>query len=493
MNQGLSFSVGVVKNNADPAQAGRLQIFIPAIDTRDYEVDDLPWANYVTPFGGTTVDLPVGRDLDKVPGGSAYGLWAVPKNSAQVLCCYLENDPDVRYWVGCVYLPELNRTLPQSVNDIKSELDESGLYPQAEIPHYKKNLTEAKLAPGNKHYKTRGGWERSVSHPSNKNVNKPTDDGYFTNALETDKADSQTVSLTSPGRHYISMSDVPDHCRMRFKTTAGNQIILDDTNERIYISTAMGRNWIEIDEGSGKIYMYTASKFSVHSENDLNLYSDQNINIVAKKRINIQSEERGVKIQAVNNVDLLSSGGNIKITASRDLHLKTTSGATASAVSSSTSCKKPPYSGSGLGLTREWPEEAGSGSSSIFINAADKVNARANGGSISITASEALNLKSMGGTVGLQGTEVGIKAPKFSTKVGSFGWKTIDLADQNLWEQQSKQDFNSDVEVASPAAAVTAEGVKPKMIVPLHDSADGWVRDEDEGQCPTPRNQNYIG
>ena len=117
---------------------------------------------------------------------------------------------------------------------------------------------------------------------------------------EPEKADSQTIALTSPGRHYMAMSDVDEFCRMRWKTTEGTQILLDDTNERIYISTARGRNWIEIDEGNGKIYFYTASKFNVHSENDLNLYSSENINIVAKKRINIQSEDRGVKIQAKN-------------------------------------------------------------------------------------------------------------------------------------------------------------------------------------------------
>ena len=317
--------VGMVKDNADPAQHGRLKVYIPSIDSKDFNVVDLPWAIYCSPFGGTTADFPVGREGDKVAGASSYGFWAIPKNGAQVLIGFLEGDPNIRFWMGCFFQPELNRTMPQSINNppLSSEIDESGMWPQATMTHYAKNLGEAGLDPNSKHWKTRGGFERSISYPENKTKNKPTTDGYFPKPLEKGKSDSQSIALTSPGRHYISMHDVDEFCRMRFKTTAGSQIIMDDTNERIYISTAMGRNWIEIDEGSGKIYFYTAAKFNIHSENDLNLYSSENINIVAKKRVNIQSEERAVKIQSKMNTEILSTDANVKIAASRDLHLKT--------------------------------------------------------------------------------------------------------------------------------------------------------------------------
>ena len=327
-NYGSNFTtcIGVVKNNADPAQHGRLQIYIPSIDSDDYEIEDLAWATYVSPFGGSTANAKVGRENQDIPGVTAYGFWAIPKIGGQVICGFMEGDPSVRFWMGCVYIPELNRTLPQTIEGEKTELDETGSYPQSEIPHYKKNLDAAGLSMGSKHYRTRGGYERSVSHPSNGNANKPGDNGYYKKPLEPEKSDSQTICLTSPGRHYFVMSDVDEYCRIRLKTTEGSQIIFDDTNERIYISTAKGKNWIELDESNGKVYIYSDSKVSIRAKNDINMYSDENINIVANKRVNIKSEDRSVNLEAKQDVRMLSTEADVMVTASRDVQLKTTNG-----------------------------------------------------------------------------------------------------------------------------------------------------------------------
>jgi hypothetical protein len=496
---------GTVKDNADPQQHGRLKVFIPSIDSKDYDVTELPWALYCSPFGGTTANFVTGRDASQVSGASSYGFWAVPKNGAQVLIGFLEGDPNVRFWMGCFFQTELNRTMPQSINDppISTEIDESGIYPQATIAHYAANLSEAGLGPGSDHFNTRGGFERSVSYPENHTVNKPTTDGYAPKPLEPDKADSQTISLTSPGRHYISMQDVADFCRMRFKSTEGNQIILDDTNERIYSSTAMGRNWFEFDEGSGKIYFYTSSKLNMHAENDINLYSDENINIVAKKRVNIQSEERAVKIQAKMNVEALSSSGNLKLTASRDIHLKTTAGDQASSVSESASCNSPPYSGNPLGYIRDYEEEAGSGTSKIFINGHDGIEVRADSGSINITASDGIDIRSIGSGIKLTGgSTIDLVAPasinnesatfsiiagNFATTCGEYGF--VASPDDPIITLGTGQPA-SPAGTADQADEVSGDGIQQKMIVPQHES---WTRDEDETNCPTPRNPKYQG
>lgn len=588
-------SMGTVKNNADPAQHGRLQIFIPSVDNKDFEVDELPWASYVSPFGGTTVDALVGREQSIIPGVSAYGMWAVPQVGAQVIVGFLEGDQDTRFWMGCLFMPELNRTLPQSLNDIKTEIDESGQYPQQEIPHYRKNLGEASLAPEDMHYKTRGGWARSVSHPSNKNKNKPRDDGYWTKPNEPEKADSQIFSWTTPGRHHFAMSDVDEECRIRLKTTEGTQIILDDTNERIYISTAKGRNWIEVDEGSGKIYFYTASKFSLHSENDINLYSKENINIVAKKRVNIRSEERAVKIQGKMNIEMLSEEANIKISASRDMHIKTFDGPKAPKVEELLKCTLPPYAGDPLGLIRDWEEEEGSETSKVFIDGVQDVNIRSDEESILVTAKHGVDVKAMENSIILQATEdielkadremkmnstntmdirssseqvkitgkdgvditgktiamkadtsIAFEAPSLGfispTLTIAAGGGSLDLTGANITIDAagslnlkapimqtniigttglkvlpavpvvSLNDFggsgnpgpgssgaedadpvDNNADIAPEADQVELEDIKPNMIVPEHDSADGWVRDDDEGLCKTPRNKKYQG
>lgn len=488
--------IGTVKDNADPAQHGRLKVYIPSIDSKDFVVEDLSWCVYCTPFGGTTANFVVGRDSSKIPGASSYGLWAIPKNGAQVLVGFMEGDPNVRFWMGCFYQPELNRTMPQSINSppISSEIDESGMWPQATITHYKENLDEAGLGSDSKHWKTRGGFERSISYPENKTKNKPSSDGYFPKPLEPEKSDSQTIALTSPGRHYLSMQDVDEFCRVRLKTTEGTQILMDDTNERIYISTARGRNWIEIDEGSGKIYFYTASKFNIHSENDLNLYSSENINIVAKKRVNIQSEERSVKIQSHHNIEMLSTHANIKISASRDLHLKTFKGPTASAVELKITASKPPWTGKPLGVCRDWAEEAGSKTSKIFINAVDGSEYRVDDGFLKISSKTNIDIRSIEGTINEQAKlTINQKAStinEHAATINNYG-STINIKAPTIISNTTDTIPEIDsANTATSGSTVNFEKIKPNMIVPEHES---WVRDEDEALCKTPRNPKYQG
>jgi hypothetical protein len=464
-------SIGVVKNNSDPAQHGRLQIYIPAIDSKSYDLDDLTWADYVTPFGGAVANLKVGREQSEIPGMSAYGFWAIPKIGAQVICGYMESDPSMRFWFGCIYTPEVNRTLPQSIDGGLTELDDSGVYPQKEIPHLAANLAEAGLDKSSKHYRTRGGYERSVSHPSNKTNNKPTDNGYAPKPNEPDKADSQIICLSSPGKHYIMMSDVDEYCRVRIKTTEGNQIIFDDTNERIYISTAKGKNWIELDEGNGRVYLYSDSKINIRAKNDLNLYSDENVNIVANKRVNIQSETRSVNIESVHDVRLNSTAADVLVTASRDIQLKTTGGPCAGGVGEEQFCDGD------KGFVYRWAEKGGSGSSSIKIDASDALDLSSKGG-LSLGAKGGMNIRSGG------------SSPVFLQTGGDLHIKVAETFHVKSKNGTSNPGSASMASSADGAASVTSMNVGARMVKPDHES---WDRDEDESKCKTPRNSKYQG
>jgi len=488
----FTMCLGVVKNNADPGQHGRLQIYIPSIDTRDYELEDLPWANYVAPFGGTTANFKVGREANSVPGASTYGFWAIPKIGGQVLCGFLEGEPQVRFWMGAIYMPELNRTLPQSINGGLTEIDESGIYPQAVIPFQQANLTDAGLQPNTIHYKTRGGYERSVSHPSNKNRNKPTNNGYAPMVLDPTKADSQAICLTSPGRHYVVMSDVDEYCRIRIKTTEGSQVIFDDTNERIYVSTAKGRNWIELDETSGKIYIFSDSKVTVRAKNDINLYSDENVNIVANKRVNIRSEERAVVIEAKHDVRLLSTDADVMLTASRDVQLKTTDGPQAAPISEEQICNPSPLHGSpGKGWIYRWGEKGGSSTSKIRLNSLDTIEIRSDAGGVNISGMTEVNAKAFSGNVNIQaGGTLNYMGSDLQHTIASSGTGLV-ADDPDDGEIPVLPTGGAGPALAAESAqSVQAEPIVDHMILPDHEP---WVRDEDESKCKTPRNPKYQG
>lgn len=333
-----ALTVGIVRDNNDPQQMGRLKIYIPSLDSPYYETDDLPWSIYVTPFGGAIKDMKVGREEKEIKNVTSYGMWSIPKNGAHVICGCLDGDPQLRFWIGCIYLAELNRTLPQALNDpgskeLRTELVQSdkndedpyeGSIESTKIELYDSNLNEAGLGPQDENFKTRG-WERSVAYPLNRVKDKPEDDGYAKKPGVPDEKDSQIYSWTTPGRHYFTMSDVPDHCRMRFKTTEGHQIILDDTNERIYISTAKGRNWIEIDE-DGRIFVYAKDEINIRSEDNINIKSEKDINIRAKKKVNLHSEEDEINIQAKNHIFVKSTNDKINFDAKSGFNVKVQQG-----------------------------------------------------------------------------------------------------------------------------------------------------------------------
>lgn len=481
--QQMTMTIGIVKNNADPAHHGRLQVFVPALDNEDFKVEDLPWCWYVSPMGGVTANAKVGREQTDIHGITAYGMWSIPKNGAQVLVGCLDGNPANRFWLGCVYMPEHNRTLPAGIDGVRTEIDESGAYPQQVIPHYQQNLKEAGLWETDKHFKTRGGYERSVSHPSNKNKVKPTNNGYAPKPHEPSKADSQTHSFTTPGKHYMVYSDVDEYCRVRIKTTEGQQIIFDDTNERIYISTAKGRNWIELDETNGKVYIYSDSKVNIRAKNDINFYSDENINLVARNRVNIRSEERSVNIMAKHDVQLNSSNADIMVTASRDIHIKTTNGPRASAINEERFNELP-----AKGLVYRWPEKGGSSTSRIYIDGSENVDVRA-GSDIKISTNSSLHLRSSLNVLIQSGLNVNIKATtQLLTQAPLISLNSGSVLGVTTFAPTTLIAMGSDT--ANGAKTGNVVIVTDHMVRPDHES---WVRDEDEASCKTVRNKKYQG
>lgn len=121
---------------------------------------------------------------------------------------------------------------------------------------------------------------------------------------------NMVYSWVTPGFHGFSMDDRQQNCRMRLRTTAGHQILLDDTNERIYIATAKGKNWIEIDQ-EGNIDMYTDNKVSIRAKKDINFTSDQTIRLYAKTGIHMFSDGE-IRMEAKTDGNL-KLGQNLRI------------------------------------------------------------------------------------------------------------------------------------------------------------------------------------
>jgi len=344
-------TLGTVVDTNDPQQMGRVRAVCPAWgDTFQTTAVDLPWCIYVSPFGG---QMDYGNEAtggtDRGPGDSenfktvgsiAYGLWAIPKVGAQVIVACLDGDPSIRIYMGCVYNQFVPHTMPHGrwMSDDHDALELStvdaapfGPYSSRErlIEPLSTNIEQAFGQQGEPNYEWRNraadytvagiGVQTLDATASNVQDDKnftqngwTSTQGYAVSRSDPDGQsnltgniyDSQVYALTSPGFHALSMDDRIENCRIRLRTTGGHQILLDDTNERIYIQTAQGNNWIELDQ-AGNIDIYTTNKVNIRAAKDINLTSDETIRLTAKKGIHMYTDDE-IRMHALKDIHVLT-------------------------------------------------------------------------------------------------------------------------------------------------------------------------------------------
>lgn len=356
-------AIGTVVDTNDPMQLGRIRAIVPAWgDSWDHEVDAMPWCMYVSPLGGQTHVGTRGPGLYQTEGGIAYGMWGLPKVGAQIVVMSLDEQHIQRLFMGCVYDMNTPHTMPHGrwMYDDHPELDKQkpkskpyGPYSSREklIQPLSDNLQKAFGGDNSDiayEWRTRAA-DYSVSRVDvsqlSQSYSKVQDDlevqdkdwtstqGYQNSRIDPHgnasgkNYDSHTYSWTTPGFHSVSMDDRQENCRMRFRTSSGHQIILDDTNERIYIATAQGNNWIELDQ-AGNIDIFTTNKVNIRSNQDINLTSDKTIRMHAKEGIHMHSDKEirmmgkeDIHIKTDKNLRSFSKE-NTHIQADKKLHIK---------------------------------------------------------------------------------------------------------------------------------------------------------------------------
>lgn len=342
-------TIGTVVGTSDPQQLGRIKVMCPQWgDVLSTPVEDLPWVSYITPVGGDFSVGTRGPGIQETNGRVGYGFWSIPKVGAQVAVMCLDGDPMIRVYIGCLYTPLTTHTLPHGrfTYDDHPAIDASGPVPfgplstnDAPIEPLATNLKEAfGNQQKNFEWQTRAAdYQVSAVHPDHldytfsrvpddfdvKDGITPSDwtstQGYNKTTYDQTELESKITSFTSPGFHSWSMDDRQENCRFRLRTTSGHQILMDDTNERIYISTSKGNNWVEMDQ-NGNIDVYSANKVNIHSNREINLTSDETIRMYAKKGIHMVSEDE-IRMEAKKDVNVKSTGGNLRVDINQSVFL----------------------------------------------------------------------------------------------------------------------------------------------------------------------------
>lgn len=367
-------TVGRVVDANDPHQMGRLRVYCPAFgDSENQTLANIAWAMYASPFAGATEVNLRGRSDNRTPGPVAYGMWNIPKVGSHVLVGCIDGDPSSRFWFAGIYPDFLPHTMPHgrySYNTAAGDGQPEGPMSSTEQPivplalnqeeaftnpstgtsaqqsfEWRTRAADRQVAFVNSKYLgqvgecdiSKVGDDRNVSFSEADGKTITSNQGYEKSRVDPDLKnpvtdnvnwDSQVYSWTTPGFHAISMDDSSTNCRMRLRTAGGHQIIMDDTNERIYISTAQGKTWIEIDE-KGTIDIFSEQDFSVRAKGDINFKTDKSFRVTADEGIHLLSNGE-TRLQSREDFHVRSGGalrlhslGETRIDSQASLHLIT--------------------------------------------------------------------------------------------------------------------------------------------------------------------------
>lgn len=349
--------IGIVKNNLDPTRAGRLQVWIP--DFGGDQDDSTNWrtVGYGSPFMGTTtteVQSPL-NNFKSVP--HTYGMWMVPPDiGVEVIVLFIAGDPRRGYWIACVN-SNLSRHMLPGLASSPSIVNENGLPITAgqQVPVVEFNELDPSVENKQTFYDnqkpvhtaqyeilkiqgldrdtTRGTITSSsqrespstvfgISTPGRPYFNDPADDpAYLDKLAKKQIPESSFRYLTRAGGHTFVMDDgsiIGKDQLIRLRTAGGHQLMMNDSENVLYISHADGNSWLEFS-ASGAVNIFTNNGFNVRSKGTINFHSDRDINFNAASKLNFRA---GSTCQIDAGTINLTSAGKIATTSTGQTEIK---------------------------------------------------------------------------------------------------------------------------------------------------------------------------
>jgi hypothetical protein len=345
--------IGQVTNNIDPTRQGRLQVYIKqfAGPTPD---DPALWrtVSYCPPFYGATPRGGTAGTGTYVNGNpQSYGMWFTPPDiGVNVLCFFVEGDPNQGFYVGCIPEQGINHMIP-AIGSVPRSRAQTQNNNQATyfggaplLP-----VTEINNAPDNPAIN-----ENPRFFDQTKPVHSYVAATLFQQGLINDpvrgtigsssqrESPSGCYGMSTPGRaiyqgglgggpngdrdalkelsqetladlkvvgrrggHTFVMDDgnlTGDDSLIRIRTSKGHQITMSDDGNCFYITHANGQTWIELGQ-EGTVDVFATNSVNVRTQGTINLHADEDINMYAGKRINLKSVE-GTSVQSDGDLDV---------------------------------------------------------------------------------------------------------------------------------------------------------------------------------------------
>jgi len=345
--------IGVVKNNLDPTRSGRLQVYIPDLGGPADDPNNWRTVSYASPFMGYTSQVqksgaqsPTTNSFETV--SHSYGMWAVPPDlEVEVIVLFIAGDPLRGYWLACVDSSLSHYMIPAiagtpNVDTTSLGKNENNTYKQGDIvpvvefnEYQTADVTNSSFYNNNKPIHkfqygilqqqglekdpVRGAISSSsqrespsqvfgISTPGRPFVNDPADDKEYVTKLNSGNLPPDYFTVkTRKGGHSFVMDDgtaLGIDQLIRLRSAGGHQILMNDTNNILYIANANGDNWIELGS-DGALNIFAGSNFNVRSLGTINFHSDADINFNAQ---NINMNATSTFQMNTSTTNILSPG-----------------------------------------------------------------------------------------------------------------------------------------------------------------------------------------
>jgi hypothetical protein len=338
--------VGIVVDDIDEMKMNRVWVYIPGVSAYNPNVTYARYTNTRMPMnsdGSPGAQIPSmrtgfmlahpttpfsGSDKTREPTASdgrqatigqsnSYGFHSQPRNGDMLMITFAGGSPANCFFTGHVPKSGENDMIP-------------GLTPgttQASGAGYSTNVGPAMVQAD------------SDTMPRAQTVffQNITDSGLIQDPLRgagtssaTRESPSRVTGIKTAGDpdslmmgHQLVLDDHPDSQLVRLRTSKGFQVLLCDTGNFIYIGSATGKTWFEMDD-SGNVHVYAASSINYHAAQDFNLFCDRDFNLHVGGNSNwITEGDTRIRMSGGGDITVGEGSGDLNITTINNLMVKT--------------------------------------------------------------------------------------------------------------------------------------------------------------------------
>jgi hypothetical protein len=347
--------IGIVKDNIDPTRAGRIKVYLSEQGSPNSN-DSANWVtvNFLSSFFGRVTPQAGQNGLGSyVDNASSYGQWQAPPDiGTEVICLFINGDPNYGFYIGAIPNPEALHMLP-AIGGADSVVPNSG---EAEsyggatrLPTSNFNTNNADLRDSNEFLNSprpvhsytaaimhqqgiirdplrgpigssasreavsRVGW--GVATPGRPIYEGGYDDQTIASNLDTTKGEQLKV-VARRGGHSLIMDDgdiIGRDQLIRLRTSLGHQILMSDDGQTLQILHSNGQSYVELGK-EGTVDIYSTNSINMRTQGDFNIHADRNVNIHATDTLNLRGKtvnvdsEQDLKVRAGKNFETQAVG-----------------------------------------------------------------------------------------------------------------------------------------------------------------------------------------